>query len=60
MVNIRVNLARICGDGLAQPVTRIDILPDDETRMPDIDGYYWHLAEDGARVIRDAQPAVKS
>lgn len=47
VVNIRVGLR----DDQGRMVTRVDVLPDDETRGPDGDGYYWH--QDGARIIRD-------
>lgn len=46
IVNITVGLT----DADGNPVTRIDISPDDETRSPDPEGYYWY--RDDARVIR--------
>jgi hypothetical protein len=54
IVNIRVNLT----DDMGRKVTRVDILPGDETRSPDPGGYYWRLAPDGCRVIRDPVPGL--
>jgi hypothetical protein len=55
IVNIRVGLT----DSEGRRVTSVEILPEDETRAPDLDGHYWHL--DGhvnSRVIR--QPSTES
>lgn len=46
VVNIRVGLM----DDNGRKVTRVDILPDDETRGGDGRGYVWHV--DGPCVIR--------
>lgn len=58
IVNIRVGLRDMAG----RPVTRVDVSPEDETRSPDMDGYYWRIATDGApgvsRVIRDPEPGM--
>jgi hypothetical protein len=54
IVNIRVNLTGPEG----RAVTSVLISPDDNTRSPDLDGYFWRLAEDGCRVIRDPRPGM--
>lgn len=51
IVNIRVGLT----DAEGREVTRVDVLPEDETRSPDPDGYYWRQTPGDARVIRDAE-----
>lgn len=53
VVNIHVGLR----DVLGRRVTRVTISPDDESRSPDEDGYYWRAAGDG-RIVRDVVPGL--
>lgn len=44
-------------DTYGRKVTRIDVSPEDETRSPDMNGYYWRKVDE-ARVIRDLKPGM--
>jgi len=54
IVNITVGLR--ADDG--REVTRVDVLPDDETRGGDAEGRCWRQADGDARVIRDPDPQL--
>ena len=60
IVNIHVGLH----DNDGNQVTAVSVLPEDETRSPDLDGHYWHTEDaDGndtrgahIRVVRQPRP----
>lgn len=53
IVNITVGLY----DNEGRKVTRVDVLPDDESRGGDAEGYIWR--QDGQRVIRAREPGMR-